>query len=120
MPLKSTPNGQSDTYPEYEMLANGNLGKKPDPDSKKNAVRIQENPLAEVLSEKTPIPNDTVRLTIEKADRSRCGRKLGYRTTFELFLSLTIAVLGLTCCILFYMIFLQAGKTSKSMLWKGK
>lgn len=117
MALKNTPNGQTEIYPEYEMLANGNPGKKPDSDPKKTMIRIQENPLADVITEKTPLPNDTVQLSIEKPDRSRCGQRLGYRTTFELFLSLTIAVLGLTCCILFYMIFLQAERTSK--YWTG-
>lgn len=113
MALKSTPNGQTDTYPEYEMLANGNPGKKLDPDPKKNVIRIQENPLAEVMiSEKAPFPNDTVRVNLERPDRSRCGLKLGYRTTFELFLSVTIAVLGLICCILFYMIFLHTERTN--------
>ncbi|GIY32415.1 neprilysin-1 [Caerostris extrusa] len=58
MVLKAThsPN-QSDNLPEYEMLANGNPGKKP-------AVRIQENPLAEVAVDKPP--NDMVQLRIEK------------------------------------------------------
>ncbi|KAF8770463.1 hypothetical protein HNY73_017989 [Argiope bruennichi] len=58
MVLKATHSpSQSDNLPEYEMLANGNPGKKP-------AVRIQENPLAEVAVEKPP--NDMVQLRIEK------------------------------------------------------
>ncbi|XP_035206778.1 neprilysin-1-like isoform X1 [Stegodyphus dumicola] len=115
MALKGThsPNGHTDNLPEYEMLANGNPGKKPELDPKKTVVRIQENPLAELNTEKPPLPNDMVQLRIEKGE-SRCGSRFraGYRTTFELFLSLTIAVLGLTCCALFYMIFLQAGRPS--------
>lgn len=115
MALKRTPNGQTDAYPEYEMLANGNPGKKPDVDPKRTVIRIQENPLADVITEKTPLPNDNVRVKKDRSVRSKCGLRLGYRTTFELILSLIVAVLCLTCCILFYMIFLQTGRTSKSL-----
>ncbi|GIY51040.1 neprilysin-1 [Caerostris darwini] len=106
MVLKAThsPN-QSDNLPEYEMLANGNPGKKP-------AVRIQENPLAEVAVDKPP--NDMVQLRIEKGGiRCQSGSRHRFRTTFELLLSLTTIVLGLLCCALFYLIFMKTGHSSK-------
>ncbi|XP_042900690.1 neprilysin-1 isoform X2 [Parasteatoda tepidariorum] len=111
MVLKGSPN-QADNLPEYEMLANGNAGKKED--SKKTMVRIQENPLAEVTVEKSPLPQtEMVQLKIEKG-RTRCVSRSRhrFRTTFELVLSLTTLLLGLLCCILFYMIFLQAEQPS--------
>ncbi|GFT82831.1 neprilysin-1 [Nephila pilipes] len=105
MVLKAThsPN-QADNLPEYEMLANGNPGKKP-------VVRIQENPLAEVAVEKPP--NDMVQLRIEKgAIRCQPGSRHRFRTTFELLLSLATIILSLLCCALFYMIFMKTGHQS--------
>ncbi|GBM20163.1 Neprilysin-1 [Araneus ventricosus] len=109
MVLKAThsPN-QSDNLPEYEMLANGNPGKKP-------AVRIQENPLAEVAVEKPP--NDMVQLRIEKGGiKCQSRSRHRFRTTFELLLSLTTIILGLLCCALFYLIFMKTGHSTASLL----
>ncbi|XP_054720932.1 neprilysin-1-like [Uloborus diversus] len=109
MALKGSNGGSTENnLPEYEMLANGN------PSRKRPPIRIQENPLSDTVSEKKPPPEKgetEIRLRIEDPATRPCSRK-GYRTTFELLMSVTIAILGLTCCALFYMIFLQAGRNS--------
>ncbi|KAG8184801.1 hypothetical protein JTE90_001499 [Oedothorax gibbosus] len=97
--------------PEYEMLANGN----PPGSNKKNTtvVRIQENPLADVAVEKTPL-QDPLQVRIEKGEvkckLSKSGRFS--RTRFELVLGITTGILGLLCCALFYLIFRQTGHSS--------